>query len=205
MNKQEWSKQPNRQSTDEYKTVHKLLDDWKQQNGITKRCVVHHRDDNDEVRSYNESHYERWGLNPDGTFEYGKYVLFMTDYEHAKHHHTGKRLSVETRRLIGVASKARMTSETKQKISREHKGKVISEEQKVTVSAKLKGRIFSDEHKQKLKNKTRGLRILYNAYRANNGILKWNNFKTAITNGDITFEMQPISVFINKESTNDHN
>ena len=44
--------------------------------------MVHHRDDTEETRKYNDEHYELWGFNEDGTFEYGKYVLFVTQSEH---------------------------------------------------------------------------------------------------------------------------
>lgn len=50
MNKDEWSKQSNRQYTYEYRYVHKLLGEWQQQNKITEICVVHHRDDTDEQK-----------------------------------------------------------------------------------------------------------------------------------------------------------
>lgn len=43
-----------------YRFVHKLLKQWKINNGIPSKskCVVHHRDDTDEVAAYNEAHYE---------------------------------------------------------------------------------------------------------------------------------------------------
>ena len=57
-----------------HKYIHKLLNEWKLANSITERCVVHHRDDTEECCKYNEEHYELWGFNLDGTFEYGKYI-----------------------------------------------------------------------------------------------------------------------------------
>lgn len=200
MNKDESLKQPNKQSTYEYRYVHKLLNEWKQQNGITALCVVHHRDDTEETRKYNEEHYELWGFNEDGTFEYGKYVVFMTVGEHVSHHHKGKVLSEETKRLIGISSKQRMTDDMRKKISSEHKGKSISDAQKAAVSAKLKGRVFGENHRAKLCKSTQGYRILYTAYKNNGGMLKWNNFKTAVANGDITFEVRPTTIYTNKET-----
>lgn len=204
MNKDGSLKQPNRQSTYEYKYVHKLLSEWALRNVITERCVVHHRDDIEETRKYNNEHYELWGFNLDGTFEYGEYIVFMTVREHISHHHKGKVLSEETKRLIGISSKQRMTDDMCKKISSVHKGKSISDAQKVTVSAKLKGRVFGENHRAKLLESTRGYRILYTAYKNNGGVLKWNNFKIAVANGEITFELQPISVFISKGLTNDN-
>ena len=200
MNKDEWSKQPNKQSTYEYTYVHKLLSEWKRQNEITVRCVVHHRDDTEETRKYNEEHYELWGLNLDGTFEYGKYVVFMTVGEHASHHNKGKVLSEETKRLIGISSAQRMTDDMRKKISSVHKGKSISDAHKAAVSAKLKGRVISENHRAKLCESTHGYRVLYAAYKGNGGRLKWDNFKTAVANGDITFEICPTTVYINKET-----
>lgn len=51
-----------------------------------------------------------------------------------------------------------------------------------------------------LMQRTRGFRILYTAYKNNGGMLKWNNFKTAVANGDITFEMRPTTIYTNKET-----
>lgn len=58
--------------------------------------VLHHLRDTEEQRKYNDEHYELWGHNLDGTFEYGKYVIFVTKEEHTEIH----RCSEETRRKI---------------------------------------------------------------------------------------------------------
>lgn len=164
MNKDEWSKQSNRQYTYEYRYVHKLLGEWQQQNKITEICVVHHRDDTDETRKYNEEHYERWGLDENGDFVEGKYVIFMTLRDHASHHNKGKTLSAKTRRLIGLASAQRMTDEMRKKVSNVHKGKSISDEQKQKVFVKLK------EHMQIMRD-------AYKKYKLDGGTLMWNDFR----------------------------
>lgn len=220
MNKHEWSRQQNKHSTHEYKTVHKLLRDWKQQNGITERCVVHHRDDNDEVKYYNGSHYELWGFNEDGTFEYGKYVVFMTLADHCSHHHknavsgykgcnhtdewrnmmsqrmAGRVITDEHRVKIGTSNKGKVRSEeSKQKNRDAHIGVHLSETTKSKMSAAHKNRKQTDEHRKKVHNARLGTSILYTAYKDNGGTLKWNDFCHAVKNGEITFEMQPITVY----------
>lgn len=89
MNKTEYEASKANRSTYEYRYVHDLCDKWKSDNNLTCKCVVHHRDDTDETRDYNSNHYELWGFNEDGSFEYGKYVVFMTQSEHSAHHSRG--------------------------------------------------------------------------------------------------------------------
>ena len=210
-----------------YRRIQKLLIDWKITNNIPAdvRYAVHHRDDTEETRKYNTEHYERWGFNEDDTFEYGKYVLFMTVAEHSYYHNIGKSLSAETREKISASSKGKILSdECKAKISASSKGKILSDECKAKLSAAHKGKILSDEHRAKLReNNARywqgkhrapfsdeckakmsaarkrnliGLRLLYSVYKNNDGAKKWNDFQKAIYNGDITFEERPISVFL---------
>ena len=82
MNNKEYWSQADARRTPNYKMIHTKLEKWKLENNITETCIVHHRDDTEETRKYNSEHYERWGLNEDGTFEYGKYVVFMTLSKH---------------------------------------------------------------------------------------------------------------------------
>ena len=187
MNREEWLKKRDRRSTVEYKKIHKLLNNWKSQNDITERCVVHHRDDTEETRKYNEEHYEFWGFNEDGTFEYGKYVIFMTSAEHSKHHHTNKNVSSETRARMSAAHKGeKFSNERRAKMSANHshywKGKALSEETRTKMSAATSAT-------------QKGIGVLYATYKNNGGILKWNEFRKALPNGEITFEIQPITVY----------
>ena len=48
--------------------------------------VRHHLMDTQEQIEYNTNHYEMWGHNLDGTFEYGKYMIFVTKEEHSQIH-----------------------------------------------------------------------------------------------------------------------
>ena len=66
-----------------------------------KATVRHHLRDTEEQRQYNDEHYEMWGFNEDGTFEYGKYIVFVTEEQHNKIHHH----SEETRKKISISRK----------------------------------------------------------------------------------------------------
>lgn len=56
----------------------------------TSKTEVHHLMNTPEQIEYNKAHYEMWGYNLDGTFEYGKYVIFVTRSEHARIHSTSE-------------------------------------------------------------------------------------------------------------------
>lgn len=62
------------------------------------------------------------------------------------------------------------------------------------------GRKLSEEAINKMRQKilARGkiLSFLYNIYKNNGGVLKWQKFCSALAKGDITFEERPISVFL---------
>lgn len=118
-----------------------------QYNPDPKAVVRHHLRDTEEQRKYNEEHYEYFGFNQDGTFEYGKYIVFITEEEHIAIHSQ----SDETKTKIGNASKEHWKDPV-------YRDRVISgnrrawqnEDRRRAVSAKLKGRHLSDEHKKKL-------------------------------------------------------
>lgn len=81
--------------------------------------VRHHLMDTPEQREYNDKYYELWGHNLDGTFEYGKYMIFVTKEEHSKIH----ALSDVTRQRISEANTGKKHSEkTKQLLSELHSG-----------------------------------------------------------------------------------
>lgn len=87
-------------------------------NNDPNAIVIHHLRDTEEQRKYNDEHYEFWGFNQDGTFEYGKYVIFVTEEWHRNYH----RHSEETRKKISDANKYALlghsvSEETKIKIS----------------------------------------------------------------------------------------
>ena len=188
--------------------THELLNEWKRANSITETCVVHHRDDTEECRKYNEEHYELWGFNLDGTFEYGKYIVFMTMSEHMQYHNAGVNNPMYGVRKFGVdnpfyghthshESKEKMhIAHTGKKLSYEHKSKIAAahigkprtDETKAKISASRKGTFPSDEAKAKMSLAQKGISILWKVYKNNNGILSYNDFRRALKNGDITFE-----------------
>ena len=244
MNKNEYYNSVICYKNPEYKQVRKYLSEWKQTNNITKKCVIHHRDDTEECRAYNEAFYERWGCDEDGTFEYGKYVFFMTISDHVKHHHTGKTLSDECKRKLSESHLGKHASdETKRKLSEATSGKnnpmygvrrfgsdnpfygkTHTNETKQKLRDRFKGTHVSDETKRKISDSIKGenhpmygksptaesiaknresnikvsiaAKYLYTTYKENGGKLQWKAFRHALKIGDITFKMQPISVFI---------
>ena len=143
MNNKEYWSQANALSTPNYKMIHAKLEKWKLENNITERCAVHHRDDTEETRKYNEEHYERWGFNEDGTFEYGTYVIFMTLSEHTAYHKPNSYFTEETRRKLSAA----LT------------GRVFTTEHRERIGASLKGRTRlppSDETRRKMSESHKG-------------------------------------------------
>lgn len=209
-----------------YKLVQKLIKDWKTENNITERCVVHHRDDTEGVRAYNEAHYELWGFEIDENgnlnFKLGKYVQFMTHIAHSSYHNTGenhpmygKHHTEEARVKMSESNTHHRkgkhhTEEARVKISTSHIGKCHSDETKTKMRISHQGEKHwnyghhtSDETKAKISLTSKGkhdlthIKFLYTTYKNNGGIKKWNDFQKALKSGDITFEMQTISVFIN--------
>lgn len=161
MNRAEWL-QCGCTSTKQQTLIKKMLRDWKVANNINCRCVVHHRDDNEAVIAYNEAHYELWGFNEDGTFEYGKYVVFMTQAEHNAHHKTGEKNHNYGKHPCETLSKS--ISETNHK--------------RVGVNNPNYGKRFSEEHRKKMSinNGSRNLSKMYAQYKSNGGKLKWKQF-----------------------------
>lgn len=200
MNKQEYWKSSKQRSTTEYRHTHELLKQWQIENSITEKCVIHHRDDTEECRKYNEAHYERWGINETGDFIEGQYVKFMTASEHAKYHASHK--SDEHRAKLSKAfsgdKNPSKRHEVRAKISannaRYWKGKTGE-------GTAYYGHIHSSESRAKtsetMKEHLKGLSFIYNVYKEHGGQLKWGAFRKALKTGDITFETRPISVFIN--------
>lgn len=245
MNKNEYYNSKILYKNEEYKYARKLLKEWQCANNIEQECVIHHRDDTEECRKYNEEHYERWGIDENGEFTEGKYVKFMTRSAHTTYHHKGKILSEETRQKISDAHTGKsFTEETKQKLSKANSGennpmfgvhrfgsanpfygKKHSAETKQKLSDHFKGKPISEETRQKISNAIKGenhpmygksptpesiaknresniklaksIKYLYDVYKKNGGCLSWNGFRHMLKTGEITFEMQPISVFTN--------
>ena len=97
-----------------------------------KATVRHHLRDTEEQRKYNDEHYEYFGFNQDGTFEYGKYVIFITKEEHDILHKD----SDETKHKKSVAGKLRWQDAS----YRDHMTKAICE-------------VWADEHRRHQRSK----------------------------------------------------
>ena len=178
--------------------VHKILKQWMIENNLTGDYIVHNRDDTEECREYNKVHYKRWGFNEDGTFEYGKYVIFMMRSDHMKHHRTGVHLTEEQKRHLSEIN----TSERHPRY-----GKEISESERVKLSERKlgdKNPMKNEANRLKMcetrRRNQRGISILYKVYKANGGTADFNQFRRMVSHGEITFEMQPISVLIDEVS-----
>ena len=177
--------------------VTKLLKQWKLENNITERCVVHHRDDTEEFRKYNEEHYELFGFEIDENgilkFEEGKYVQFMTLAKHNTHHNKGKpalnkglslpNQSGENHHLYGKHH----SEESKRRISSTLKGRKLPQETKDKMSEAHKGHIRSDDHCKHLSDALQTLGMYYKQYKACGGTLSWNEFKHALKIGKIKY------------------
>ena len=136
-----------------------------QYNSNPNAKIIHHLRDTEEQRNYNDTHYELWGHNLDGTFEYGKYVVFVTEEWHRDYH----KHSEETRKKMSDSRKGEKCywygkhrdAATKEKLSIACKGKTSgenhgmygkhhTEETKEILSKANLGKKHSDETKKKI-------------------------------------------------------
>lgn len=107
MNRNEWLRLQDSKEKWRYRNVVRDIQRQLIYNTNSKAKVIHHLRDTEEQRKYNDEHYEYFGLNQDGTFEYGKYVIFVTNKEHANIHS----VSEETCKKISEAVKESYTDE----------------------------------------------------------------------------------------------
>lgn len=192
MNKEEYFISEIYRKNSEYLSVQKMLQEWKYNNNITKMCIVHHRDDTDECRRYNEEHYELWGFNEDGTFEYGKYVMFMTQAEHCSYHMQGDRNPMKkpsVRAKISEINKGKVIpKEIRDKISITTKIAMQSPEIRSKISKARTGSKSSTETKLKIstasKNIITPVKEAYYIYISIGGTVKWNTFQKLFRNKD---------------------
>ena len=142
-------------------------------NSNPNATVRHHLMNTSEQIEYNSTHYEMWGFNEDGTFEYGKYIIFVTPEEHSKIHAVN--LSGENNPMYGrrhtVKSKLKMrdakikwwTPDKKAKWSLNHSGennafygKHHSDETRQKISESQKGHAVSQTTKHKISIANKG-------------------------------------------------
>jgi hypothetical protein len=175
----------------EYIVAHELLKRWKINNGIANhtKCVIHHIDDTEECRNYNEAHYELWGFNLDGTFEYGKYVVFMTQSEHNTHHFKGKinsKVAGENNGMFGKHRYGEQAPMFGKKHSTETHTKMCINHANVTgENNPFYGKTHSDITINKMLYYHKTTSDAYHRYKDGGGILNWKEFRHAIKIGEI--------------------
>ena len=163
MNQKEWKKSGKFPGKYEWYNKTRKLQRSLQFNTDKDAKVIHHLRDTEEQRKYNDEHYELWGFNQDGTFEYGKYVIFLTKEEHTEIH----KCSEETRKKIGDANRGEnngnfgkhLSDEAKNIISAANKGdkngmhgKTHSDEVKAIISKTSKERWEDESYRQYMSN-----------------------------------------------------
>ena len=172
-----------------YKSAaNKVLNKWKHDNNIKEKCVIHHRNDTEECIAYNKEHYELWGHNLDGTFEYGKYVVFMTRAEHCAYHLAGRTVTDETKHKISESQKGLQAGE-----NHPNYGKHRSNETKRKISIANSGSnngMYGTHHSKEHNNHVSKLVKLWKAnisaeyrkHKESGGTLSWNEFQSFYKN-----------------------
>lgn len=110
-----------------------------------KATVRHHLRDTEEQRKYNDEHYELWGfeIDKDGNehFEYGKYIIFMTEEEHTAIHNQSEETKAKRKATLN-------TPDTKKKLSDAGKAAWSNEDYYKTMCEKARTS-WTDERKKK--------------------------------------------------------
>ena len=182
MNQKEWKKSgkfPGKYSW--YNKTRKLQRSL-QYSTDPKASIIHHLRDTEEQRKYNDEHYELWGHNLDGTFEYGKYVVFWTKEAHDAYHAE----SEETRKKNSEGVKASITPERRKRMREAQLGDKNSMYGKRGELATCYGRCgelhpmygkhHTDESKMKIQYTMNILKDEYRKYKESGGTLKWTSF-----------------------------
>lgn len=97
----------------------------------------------------------------------------------------GKRQSKETiRKRVEKNTGKKRSEESKKKTSDNLMGHSVTEETKIKMSETHKGKKLSEETKRKLSENSpsRKESVLYKEYKANGGLLKWNNWRREYKN-----------------------
>ena len=187
------------------KAARNLLHEWQKDHHLENvPCAVHHLMDTPEQIKYNTEHYEMWGHNLDGTFEYGKYVICCTKADHVKIHAAaepgkyGHEVSEETRKKLSE----RFKGEDNPQYGR--RGELAACYGRTGDKHPMFGKTHTEEARNKIgeasKKRHAACRLLFNVYTENGGKLKYIEFRRAIKNGDITFKVQPTTIYVNKEN-----
>lgn len=151
MNRKEWLEACKNHTPGIYKWYNECLKIRKslKYNDNPNATHKHHLFNTPEQIAYNNEHYEMWGFNLDGTFGYGKYIIFVTPEEHSALH-----------------SESEITRQRKGDASRGEKnyfygtgpmlGKHFSEEHKIKIGEANTGKKRSDEARKNISNTQKG-------------------------------------------------
>lgn len=149
--------------------------------------IVHHLRDTEEQRVYNDTYYEFWGFNQDGTFEYGKYVIFVTKEWHDNYHTQ----SEETRARNSAAVKASITPERRARMREVQlgcknsmygkKGELAPCYGRCGELHPMYGKCHTDEALNKISSTMNVLTSQYYNYKNSGGTLKWCEFLKALS------------------------
>ena len=178
------------------------LHQWMEQNNLTGDYIIHHRDDNDEARAYNKANYKLCGHNLDGTFAYGRYVVFMTRSEHMRHHRTGAHLTEEQKRHLSEINSGEKhpqfgthpSDATRKKLSEQKLGsknpmyqKDFTEEHRKHLRESYAGHRPEVLEKNRESNRKRMLQVgtLWRVYKQNNGSLSYPEFISNLAKNNI--------------------
>lgn len=182
MNQREWKYSARYDGKYKWRNKAKSIQKSLKYNSNPNATLIHHLRDTEEQRKYNDEHYELWGHNLDGTFEYGKYVIFVTKEEHTEIHKCseetrkkrseslknnhpmrGKHLSSATKEKLRIANTGKHhTDETIEKIKRNHShnrlGKHHTDETKQLLREINTGKHHTDESKSKISKSLIGIK-----------------------------------------------
>lgn len=110
--------------------------------------TIHHLRDTEEQRIFNDTHYERWGIDFDGQM---KYCVLMTTEEHSKLHHTSEETKCKLSKSVSIAKK-RYTDEELKEHKREQDKRYV-QAHKADKSAYDKA--YYERNKERIKERVR--------------------------------------------------
>jgi hypothetical protein len=154
MNQREWKLQ----SRSKIKGIFEFRNKAVKIFNLQKGEIIHHLRETEEQRVFNDTYYERWGIDFNGDM---KFAIKMTKEEHTHYH----AVSLETRKKMSISRTGQKhTKETKLKQSitklgdknpnkdgHVRKGAVLSEESKQKMREKALGRKLSEEQKRNIR------------------------------------------------------
>lgn len=150
MNQAEWKKSGKFKGKYTWYNKTRKLQRSLQYNSNPSATIIHHLRDTEDQRKYNDEHYEYWGFNQDGTFEYGKYVIFVTEEWHYNYHRgsaeTNYRKSCAAKRLWLDSNRHTKYSERLSGENNPFYGKHHTVAARKKMSEARKGRFIGENH-----------------------------------------------------------